>query len=51
MILDHHDNWLPGFSVSTRIAPIREAMAHSVPQTELAELGYLSSYPLFEWLR
>jgi L-ascorbate metabolism protein UlaG (beta-lactamase superfamily) len=51
VILDHHDDWLPGFSVPTRIAPIREAMARSVPRTELVELGYLSSYPLFEGLR
>ena len=45
-ILDHHDDWLPRFSVPTRIAPIREAMARSVPRIELVELGYLSSYPL-----
>jgi L-ascorbate metabolism protein UlaG (beta-lactamase superfamily) len=51
VILDHHDNWLPGFSVPTRIAPIREAMACSVPRTELVELGYLSGYPLFAGLR
>ena len=51
VILDHHDDWLPGFSVPTRIAPIREAMARSVPRTELVELGYLSSYPLFNGLR
>jgi len=51
VILDHHDDWLPGFSVPTRIAPIRETMARSVPRTELIELGYLSSYPLFAGLR
>jgi L-ascorbate metabolism protein UlaG (beta-lactamase superfamily) len=51
VILDHHDDWLPGFSVPTRIAPIREAMARGVPRTELVELGYLSGYPLFEGLR
>ncbi len=51
VILDHHDDWLPGFSVPTRIAPIREAMARSVPRTELVELGYLSSYSLFDGLR
>jgi L-ascorbate metabolism protein UlaG (beta-lactamase superfamily) len=51
VILDHHDDWLPDFSVPTRIAPIRETMARSVPRTELVELGYLSSYPLFEGLR
>ncbi len=51
VILAHHDDWLPGFSVPTRIAPISEAMAHSVPRTELVELGYLSGYPLFDGLR
>jgi hypothetical protein len=51
VILDHHDDWLPGFSVPMRIAPIRETMALSVPRTELVELGYISSYPLFEGLR
>src|SRR5205823_447036 len=51
VILDHHDDWLPGFSVPTRVAPIRESMARSVPRTELVELGYLSSYPLFDGLR
>ena len=50
VILDHHDDWLPGFSVPTRITPIREAMARAVPHTELVELGYLSGYPLFEGL-
>jgi L-ascorbate metabolism protein UlaG (beta-lactamase superfamily) len=51
VILDHHDNWLPGFSVPTRVAPIREAMERRVPRTELVELGYLSGYPLFDGLR
>jgi hypothetical protein len=37
--------------VPTYIAPIREAIARGVPRTELVELGYLSSYPLFEGLR
>jgi L-ascorbate metabolism protein UlaG (beta-lactamase superfamily) len=48
VILSHHDDWLPGFSIPTRIAPIREALNSRVPRTELVELGYLSSYPLFE---
>jgi L-ascorbate metabolism protein UlaG (beta-lactamase superfamily) len=47
MVLSHHDNWLPGFSIPTRIAPIREALSRHAPRTELAELGYLSGYPLF----
>ena len=51
VILAHHDNWLPGFSIPTRIAPIREAMARRTPRTQLVELGYLSGYPLFDGLR
>jgi len=39
------------FIAPMRIAPMREAMARSVPRTELVELGYLSSYPLFDGLR
>lgn len=51
VILSHHDDWLPGFSVPTRIAPIREALGRRVPRTELAELSYLSDYPLFTGVR
>lgn len=51
VILDHHDDWLPGFSVPTRIEPIRDAMALRTPRTELVELGYLSNYALFDGLR
>jgi hypothetical protein len=51
VILAHHDNWLPGFSIPTRIAPIREEMARRTPRTQLVELGYLSGYPLFDGLR
>jgi len=41
LVLCHHDDWLPGFSVDTDVAPIREALARAVPDTELLELGYL----------
>ncbi|HET8845414.1 MAG TPA: MBL fold metallo-hydrolase [Ktedonobacteraceae bacterium] len=51
VILCHHDNWLPGFSVPTHVAPIREEMARQVPRTELVELDYLSAYPLFAGLK
>lgn len=51
VILGHHDNWLPGFSIPTDVGPIREAMARRVPRTELAEMGYLSGYALFDKLR
>jgi hypothetical protein len=50
VILSHHDDWLPGFSVPTETLPIREALGRHVPRTELAQLDYLSSYPLFEGL-
>lgn len=39
VMLCHHDDWLPGFSVPTDMGPIREAFAH-LP-TVLVEAGYL----------
>jgi L-ascorbate metabolism protein UlaG (beta-lactamase superfamily) len=47
VVLSHHDDWLPGFSVATDLGPIREHLARWVPRTELAELGYLDGYELF----
>ncbi len=41
LILGHHDNWLPGFSIETDIEPIREALARWAPRAELLELDYL----------
>jgi L-ascorbate metabolism protein UlaG (beta-lactamase superfamily) len=41
VVLSHHDNWLPGFSVDTDVGPIRDELAHVAPCTELLELGYL----------
>jgi hypothetical protein len=41
VVLSHHDNWLPGFSVDTDLAPIRAELARTVPHTKLLELGYL----------
>ncbi len=43
VILAHHDNWLPGFSVPTDVQPIRAALAAAMPDTDLLELGYLSN--------
>lgn len=43
VVLGHHDNWLPGFSVDTDVEPIRRAIAAASPETELLELGYLDS--------
>ena len=34
VVLGHHDNWLPGFSVDTDIAPIREAIEESRPRLD-----------------
>jgi L-ascorbate metabolism protein UlaG (beta-lactamase superfamily) len=41
VVLSHHDNWLPGFSVDTDVGPIRDELARVAPGTELLELGYL----------
>jgi L-ascorbate metabolism protein UlaG (beta-lactamase superfamily) len=46
VVLSHHDNWLPGFSVDTDIAPIREAIARVAPATRLVELDYLDATPI-----
>jgi L-ascorbate metabolism protein UlaG (beta-lactamase superfamily) len=47
VLLSHHDNWLPGFSLETNTAPIRDAMAERVPKTELVEIDYMAGYRLF----
>lgn len=41
VVLGHHDNWLPGFSIDTDVAPIRKAIARVSPATEFVELDYL----------
>jgi L-ascorbate metabolism protein UlaG (beta-lactamase superfamily) len=41
LVLGHHDDWLPGFSIDTDVAPIRAELARVVPATELVELGYV----------
>ena len=43
LLLCHHDDWLPGFSIDTDVAPIREARARAAPHTELLEPGYLAA--------
>ena len=40
VILTHHDDWLPGFSVPTNTDPIRDELSRVVPKTELVEIGY-----------
>ena len=50
VLLSHHDDWLPGFSVATDTAPIRAAIAAEVPGAELMEPGYLAATPIFTGL-
>lgn len=47
VILSHHDDWLPGFSVATDVAPIRAVVEQVAPGTELRELAYLDGTVLF----
>jgi L-ascorbate metabolism protein UlaG (beta-lactamase superfamily) len=46
VVLSHHDDWLPGFSVDTDLTPIREAIERVAPATTLVELGYLDATPI-----
>ena len=41
LVLCHHDDWMPGFSIDTDTSPIREELARTVPDTEFLELDYL----------
>ena len=43
LVLGHHDDWLPGFSVDTDVTPIREELKRRLPRTELLELAYLDA--------
>jgi hypothetical protein len=47
VLLGHHDDWLPGFSVATDVAPIRMALAARVPGIRLLEPGYLEPVEVF----
>lgn len=47
VVLCHHDDWLPGFSITTDTGPIREELARFVPGVVLDELGYLDGHELF----
>ncbi len=47
VVLNHHDNWLPGFSIDTDVTPIREELARRCPDVELVELGYVDGTVLF----
>jgi L-ascorbate metabolism protein UlaG (beta-lactamase superfamily) len=50
VLFSHHDDWLPGFSVPTEMAPLRAAVAAASPETELLEPGYLEATDLFAGL-
>ena len=46
VVLAHHDDWLPGFSVATDVAPIRTALAERAPAAELLTLDYVDGTPI-----
>jgi L-ascorbate metabolism protein UlaG (beta-lactamase superfamily) len=50
LLLSHHDDWLPGFSVPTDMGPLRAAVAAAAPGTELLEPGYLAATDVFAGL-
>jgi hypothetical protein len=47
VILSHHDDWMPGFSVATDTTPIRKELARWLPNGELLELDYLDASDVF----
>jgi L-ascorbate metabolism protein UlaG (beta-lactamase superfamily) len=47
VVLCHHDDWLPGFSVATDVEPIRSAIATRAPDAVLLELDYVDGTALF----
>ncbi len=51
VILSHHDDWLPGFSIATDVEPIRQELQRWLPGVELAEPGYLDGFDVFGGLR
>ena len=46
VILSHHDDWLPGFSVATDVAPIRREIERVAPRAALVEVGYVAATPI-----
>jgi len=50
LLLSHHDDWLPGFSVPTDMAPLRAVVKAAAPDTELLEPGYLAGTDVFAGL-
>ncbi|MFN0029632.1 MAG: MBL fold metallo-hydrolase [Acidimicrobiales bacterium] len=51
VILSHHDDWLPGFSIATDVEPIREELQRWLPGAELAEPGYMDGFDVFGGLK
>jgi L-ascorbate metabolism protein UlaG (beta-lactamase superfamily) len=47
VVLSHHDDWMPGFSVATDTSFIQKELAHWLPHGELVELGYLDGRDVF----
>ncbi len=47
VILSHHDDWMPGFSVATDTSVIRKELARWLPHGELLELDYLDGREVF----
>ncbi|MCP4223667.1 MAG: MBL fold metallo-hydrolase [Actinomycetia bacterium] len=43
IVLGHHDNWLPGFSVPTNTAPVVDAIAAMVPGAVVLAPGYVEA--------
>lgn len=41
LLLCHHDDWLPGFSIATDVTPIRKELARRTPGVRLLEPAYL----------
>lgn len=46
VVLGHHDNWLPGFSVPTDTSSIAAEFARVSPGVEFLEPGYMESTPI-----
>lgn len=41
IVLGHHDNWLPGFSVETDVSKIKDGLLAALPTAEFLEPGYV----------
>ncbi|MGH9115176.1 MAG: MBL fold metallo-hydrolase [Acidimicrobiales bacterium] len=47
VVLSHHDDWLPGFSVDTDVTPIEAAIKARAPGAELLSLDYVDGTSIF----